>query len=75
MPCPTVPERLKYSEKKKFTSIATYCSNNSSSSSSSDSSIHGNVGASFWWRDALPHTNQLGLGKRCWNLGKLFRGS
>ena len=20
-------------------------------------SIHGNVGASFWWRDALPHTN------------------
>ena len=31
-------------------------------------SIHGKVGASLWWRDALPHTNQLGLGKRCWNL-------
>ena len=30
-------------------------------------SIHGNVGASFWWRGVLPHTNQLGLGKRCWN--------
>ena len=24
------------------------------------------IGASFWWRDALPH--QLGLGKRHWNL-------
>ena len=31
-------------------------------------SIHGNVGASFWWWDALPHTNQLGLGQRRWNL-------
>ena len=31
-------------------------------------SIHGNIGASFWWRDALPHTNQLGLEKRRWNL-------
>ena len=31
-------------------------------------SIHGNVGASFWWWDAFPLTNQLGLGKRCWNL-------
>ena len=30
-------------------------------------SIHGNVGASFWWWDALPHTNQ-GLWKRRWNL-------
>ena len=26
------------------------------------------VGVSFWWRDALPHTTQLGLGKRRWNL-------
>ena len=25
-------------------------------------SIHENVGASFCWQDALPHTNQLGLG-------------
>ena len=31
--------------------------------------LSGNVGARFfWWWDALPHTNQLGLGKRCWNL-------
>ena len=22
----------------------------------------------FWWRDAFPYTNQLGLGKRRWNL-------
>ena len=29
----------------------------------------------FWWRDALPHTNQLGLGKRRWNLEDLFSGS
>ena len=26
------------------------------------------IGASFWWRNALPHFNQLGLGKRHWNL-------
>ena len=26
------------------------------------------IGASFRWRDALPHTNQLGLGMRHWNL-------
>ena len=38
-------------------------------------SIPGKVGASFWWRDALPHTNQLGLGKRRWNLEDLFSGS
>ena len=31
-------------------------------------SIHGNIGASFWWRDAFPHTNQLGFGKRQCNL-------
>ena len=24
-------------------------------------SIPGNVGARFWWRDVLPHTNQLGF--------------
>ena len=40
-------------------------------------SILGKVGAGFWWRDALPHTNQrqLGLGKRRWNLEDLFSGS
>ena len=31
-------------------------------------SVHGNVGESFWWWDALPHTTQLGLGKRRFNL-------
>ena len=31
-------------------------------------SIHGNVGARFWWRNALSLTNQLGLRKRRWNL-------
>ena len=31
-------------------------------------SIPGNVGASIWWWDASPHTNQLGLGKRRWIL-------
>ena len=30
-------------------------------------SIHRNVGVGFWWRDVLPHTNQLALGKRRWN--------
>ena len=33
-------------------------------------SIPGNVGASFWWRNALPHTNQLGSGKRRWESGE-----
>ena len=37
--------------------------------------IPGKDGASFWWQDALPHTNQLGLGKRRWNLENLFSGS
>ena len=32
----------------------------------------GNVGASFGWQDALPHTNQLELGKRHWNLEKII---
>ena len=31
-------------------------------------SIHGNVGTSFWWPDDLPDVNQIGLGKRCWNV-------
>ena len=26
------------------------------------------IGASFWWRDTLPRTNQLGFGKRRWNM-------
>ena len=26
------------------------------------------IGLSSCWQDALPHTNQLELGKRCWNL-------
>ena len=38
-------------------------------------SIPGKIGARFWWRDALPHTNQLGLGKRRWDLVNLFSGS
>ena len=38
-------------------------------------SIPGKVGASFWWGDALPHTNQLGFEKRRWNLEDLFSGS
>ena len=29
---------------------------------------HGNVGMSFWCSDVLPDANQLGLGKRRWNL-------
>ena len=31
-------------------------------------SIHGKVRAGFWWWDAPPHTDQLGLGKRRGNL-------
>ena len=27
-----------------------------------------NVGTSLWWQDVLPDVNQLGLGKRRWNL-------
>ena len=30
--------------------------------------IHGNFGTSFWWPDVFPDINQLGLGKKCWNL-------
>ena len=29
----------------------------------------------FWWQDIFPHTNQLGSGKRRWNLEDLFSGS
>ena len=31
-------------------------------------SIHGNVGTRFWGPDVLPDVNQLGLGKRRFNL-------
>ena len=31
-------------------------------------SIHGNVGARFWWRDTPPHTSQLRLGKSNCNI-------
>ena len=35
------------------------------------------IGASFWWRDALPHQPVIGLGKRHWNLetSSVFSGS
>ena len=35
----------------------------------------GKLEQDFWKRDALPHSSQLGLGRRRWNLEDLFSGS
>ena len=38
-------------------------------------SIPGNIETRFWWPDVLPDINQLGLGKRRWNLFYLATSS